>query len=255
MAIRLRGIAAIAIATCAAFTLTACGGTTAPDPNKTYLIASDNAFAPFEFMDASGEYVGVDMDILAAIAADQGFNCTVDNVGFDAAMGMVQAGQADGMIAGMTITDKRKEVYDFSNGYFDDGQILVVAADSSVAKLDDLQGKAVAVKTSTQGATYAESIKDKYGFTLQFYEDSPTMYTAVVNGSNAACFEDRSVVGWAIKENGLALKTVGDVINPGSYGFAVKKGANSELIKMFNDGLKNIKSNGTYDTILAKYGY
>ena len=261
MALRSRGVAAVIVAACAAITMTACSSPGAtngstPDAGKTYTIASDNAFAPFEFLDtATNNYVGVDMDILAAVANDQGFKYEVQNIGFDAAMGAVQAGQADGMIAGMTITDKRKATFDFSDGYFDDGQVLVVPANGSIASLDDLKGVNVAVKTSTQGATYAQSISGQYGFTLQFYEDSPTMYTAVTNGSNGACFEDRSVIGWAIKEQGLALKTVGDVINPGSYGFAVKKGANADLLTMFNKGLANIKANGTYTTILAKYGY
>lgn len=224
--------------------------------SKAYIIYSDNAFAPFEFYDEeTKKYIGVDMDLLAAIAADQKFAYEIKNEGFDASMGAVQSGQADAMIAGMTITDLRKETYDFSEGYFEDGQIMVVAADSDVASPEALSGKVVAVKTSTMGATYAESIAEQYGFTLQYYEDSPTMYTAVINGTNAACFEDFSVVGWAIKTEALELKTVGEIVNPGAYGFAVKKGTNAELIEMFNKGLANIKANGTYDDILAKYGY
>ena len=226
------------------------------DDDKNYTIYSDNAFAPFEYLDtATNQYVGVDIDILAAIAKDQGFTYTLKNEGFDAAMGAVQSGQADGMIAGMTITDKRKETFDFSDGYFEDGQILVAPAGGNVASLDDLKGTVVAAKTSTQGADYAQSVADQYGFTVQFYEDSPTMYTAVMNGTNSACFEDRSVVGWAIKAEGLKLETVGDVINPGSYGFAVKKGSNADLITAFNKGLASIKASGEYETILAKYGY
>ena len=79
------------------------------------------------------------MDILAAVAKDQGFEYEVKNEGFDASMGAVQSGQADGMIAGMTITDERKQTYDFSDGYFEDGQILVVPADSSVTSVADLK--------------------------------------------------------------------------------------------------------------------
>lgn len=223
---------------------------------KTYIIASDNSFAPFEFLDvATNAYTGVDMDLLAAIAADQGFAYEVQNVGFDAAMGAVQAGQADAMIAGMTITEERKETYDFSDGYFEDGQVMVVSQGSEAVTLEALKDTVVAVKTSTQGATYAESVAGEYGFTLQYYEDSPTMYTAVINGTNSACFEDRTVVEWAIKTEALALKTVGDVINPRHYGFAVKKGVNPELIEMFNKGLANIRESGQYDEILAKYGF
>ncbi len=228
----------------------------APVSDKTYVIYSDNAFAPFEYYDTeAGVYVGLDMDLLAAIAEDQGFKYEMHNDGFDASMGAVQSGQADAMIAGMTITEERMLTFDFSEGYFEDGQIMVVPADSSIASPADLAGTTVAAKTSTQGAAYAESIKDEYGFEIQYYEDSPTMYTAVINGTNSACFEDFSVIGYAIQSEGLALQTVGDVVNPGYYGFAVQKGMNPELIEMFNAGLANIKANGTYDQILATYGY
>lgn len=222
---------------------------------KTYIIYSDNSFAPFEYLDeSSNSYIGIDMDILAAIAEDQGFKYEMHNEGFDASMGAVQSGQADAMIAGMTITDERKETYDFAEGYYDDGQILVVKKDSDISSEADLKGKSVAIKISTMGAEYAESIKDKIGFTTSSYEGSPEMYQAVATGTADACFEDRSVVQYAIKNEKLDLKTVGEVINPSQYGFAVKKGTNAELIEMFNKGLANIKANGKYDEILAKYG-
>lgn len=224
--------------------------------DKTYVIYSDNSFAPFEYLDTdTNEYVGVDMDIFAAIAEDQGFKYEMHNEGFDAAMGAVQSGQADGMIAGMTINDKRKESFDFSEGYFEDGQIMVVAADSDIKTVEDLKGKTVAAKTSTMSAELTAAYAEEIGFEVVYYEDSPTMYTAVLNGTNVACFEDRSVIDWAIKSEGLALKTVGDIQNSAYYGFAVQKGTNSELIEMFNKGLSDIKENGKYDEILAKYGY
>lgn len=113
----------------------------------------------------------------------------------------------------------------------------------------------LAAKTSTMSAELTEEYAKEYGFKVTYYEDSPTMYQAVINGTNAACYEDRSVVGWAIKQEGLALKTVGDVENPAFYGFAVKKGENADLIKMFDAGLANIKASGEYDEILNKYGY
>lgn len=229
---------------------------TTQEDSKTYIIYSDNSFAPFEYLDTdTNEYVGVDMDILAAIAEDQGFKYEMHNEGFDASMGAVQSGQADGMIAGMTINDKRKESFDFSDGYFEDGQIMVVAADSDITSVDDLKGKTVAAKTSTMSAELTAAYAEKIGFEVVYYEDSPTMYTAVLNGTNVACFEDRSVIEWAIKSEGLALKTVGDIENPAYYGFAVQKGTNSELIEMFNKGLANIKENGKYEEILEKYGY
>ena len=239
----------------------ACGGSDdAKDPSasgKKYVIYSDNSFAPFEFLDTkTNEYTGVDVDLLAAIAEDQGFTYEIKFEGFDPAMGAVQSGQADAMIAGMTIKPERQENFDFSDGYFEDGSILVVASSNDAIKSEsDLAGKKVAAKVGTTSTAYAESIKDKYGFEITYFEDSPKMYQAVMSGNADACFEDYSVIGWAIKNDSVALRTVGEVVNPGSYGFAVKKGTNADLLKLFNQGLANLKANGKYEEILSKYGY
>lgn len=251
----MKKIFALILAILMVASLAACA-TPAGDTNeaKVYTIVSDNAFAPFESFDSeTGEYVGIDMDIMAAIAEDQGFEYNMMNVGFDPALAKVQAGQADAVIAGMTINDERKEIFDFSEGYFEDGQVMVVAKDSDIASLDDLKGKVVATKNGTMGAEYANANKDEYGYTTKAFEGSNEQYQAIINGNCVACFEDYTVIGDAIK-NGVELKTVGEKINPSFYGFAVKKGTNPELIEMFNAGLANIKENGKYDEILAKYG-
>ena len=72
-----------------------------------YVIASDSSFAPFVFQNSSNEYTGIDMDLIKAIAKDQGFEIEITNPGFDAAISSVQAGQADGIIAGLSVTDAR----------------------------------------------------------------------------------------------------------------------------------------------------
>lgn len=241
----------LALAMCISFV--ACGSTK-QSSEKVYTIVSDNAFAPFESYDKdSGEYVGIDMDILAAIAEDQGIKYNMMNVGFDPALAKVQSGQADAVIAGMTINEDRKLTFDFSDGYFEDGQVMVVAKGSKIASLEDLKGKVVATKNGTMGAEFAENNKEKYGYTTKAFEGSNEQYQAIINGNCDACFEDYTVIGDAIK-NGVKLQTVGEKINPSQYGFAVKKGKNAELIEKFNAGLKNIKENGKYDEILAKYG-
>lgn len=222
--------------------------------SKTYVIYSDNAFAPFEYLDKSSKkYVGVDMDIMEAVAKDQGFKYDMHNEGFDAAMGAVQAGQADGMIAGMTINDERKKTFDFSAPYFDDGQVIVAKKGT---KMSDLKGKTVAVKNGTAGKDYAESVKDKYGYKINYYKDSPSMYQAVKTGVDVACFEDFSVIAYSIKTGEVKLQILNDKpFNIKGYGFAVKKGQNSDLLKKFDAGLKNIKKSGELKKILAKYGY
>ena len=119
---------------------------------------------------------------------------------------------------------------------------------------DDLKGKTVGVKTGTQGATYAESLKDEYGFNITYYEDSPTMYQAVLGGQVVACFEDTPIMASSIKDGDLALQILEDTANEGSpYGFAIFDADNQELLDMFNAGLKDIKDSGEYNKIIAKY--
>lgn len=222
---------------------------------KKWVIASDTVFKPFEYTDASGNFVGIDVDIVEAIAADQGFDYEIKSLGWDAAIAACQAGQADGMIAGASITEERKaNGWLFSDGYYTATQSMTVAADSDITGFDGLKGKDVAVKTGTQGAAYAETLKDEYGFNLVYFEDSPTMYQAVLGGQCIACFEDTPIMQATIKDNGLALKCLEDTANAGGdYGFAIFNADNQELLDMFNKGLANIKANGTYDQILAKY--
>lgn len=223
--------------------------------DKTWVIATDTVFKPFEYTDANGDFVGIDVDILAAIAEDQGFQYELKSLGWDSAIAACQAGQADGMIAGASITQERKDSgWLFSDGYYTATQTMTVPANSDITGFDGLQGKTVAVKTGTQGAAYAESLKDQYGFTIQSFEDSPTMYQAVLGGQCAACFEDTPIMQASIKDGGLALKVLEDTANEGGdYGFAIFNADNQELLDMFNAGLADIKENGKYDEILAKY--
>ena len=230
-------------------------GAATTNSDKTWVIATDTVFKPFEYTDESGNFVGIDVDIVAAIAEDQGFKYELKSLGWDAAIAACQAGQADGMIAGASITDVRKESgWMFSDGYYDSNQTLTVPEDSDIAGFADLSGKNVAVKTGTQGASYAESLKDEYGFTITYFEDSPTMYQAVLGGQCVGCFEDTPIMKASIKDGALALKVLEDTASaPAPYGFAIFSEDSQELLDMFNKGLADIKANGKYDEILAKY--
>lgn len=222
---------------------------------KTWVIASDTVFKPFEYTDESGNFVGIDVDIVNAIAEDQGFQCEIKSLGWDAAVAACQAGQADGLIAGASITDERKESgWIFSDGYYQATQTMTVAKDSDIKGFADLKGKDVAVKTGTKGAAYAESLKEEHGFNIVYFEDSPTMYQAVLGGQAVACFEDTPIMASSIKDGDLALQILEDTANEGApYGFAIFNADNQELLDMFNAGLANIKENGKYDEIIAKY--
>ncbi len=226
---------------------------TASADGETYVIATDTTFAPFEFQDAQGNFVGIDMDLIREIAKDQGFNVTIKPLGFDAALQAVQANQADGVIAGMSITDARKKVFDFSDPYFESGvQMAVLKDDDEIKSYADLKGKKVAVKNGTEGAEFAESIKGKYGFDVVSFADSASMFEEVKTGNSVAVFEDYPVLAYGIQQ-GNGFKTVTPKEQGSSYGFAVNKGQNPELLAKFNTGLKNLKDAGRYDEIIESY--
>ncbi|MDT7760358.1 MAG: glutamine transport system substrate-binding protein glnP, partial [Mycobacterium sp.] len=211
-----------------------------------YVIATDTTFAPFEFQDAQGKFVGIDMDLIRDVGKDQGFTVDIKPLGFDAALQAVQANQVDGVIAGMSITDKRKQVFDFSDPYFESGvQMAVLATNNDVKSYEDLKGKRVAVKNGTEGATFADSIKDKYGFTTVSFTDSSSMYDEVKTGNSVAVFDDYPVLAYGITQ-GNGLKTVTPKEKGSSYGFAVNKGKNAELLTKFNAGLKHLRETGRY---------
>lgn len=222
---------------------------------KKWIVATDTVFKPFEYTNENNEFVGIDVDILAAIAADQGFTYELQSLGWDAAVAAVQAGQADGLIAGATIKQERIDAgWIFSDGYYDATQTFVVAAGSDVDTFEELKGKNVAVKNGTAGADFANSLKDKYGFTVSVFEDSPTMYQDVILGNSVACVEDTPIMASSIKEGGLALQIPEGMESEGApYGFAIMNAEDQELLDMFNAGLANIKANGTYDEIIDKY--
>ena len=222
---------------------------------KHYTIATDTVFKPFEYTDANGEFVGIDVELLAAIAEDQGFTYDLNSLGWDSSIAACQAKQADGMIAGASITEERKKSgWIFSDGYYNATQSMTVQNGSDIQGFADLDGKTVGVKTGTQGAAYAESLKDEYGFSITYFEDSPTMYQAVAGGQVVACFEDTPIMASSIQEGGLDLRIVEGSENEGApYGFAVFNEEGQELIDLFNAGLANIVENGTYEEIIAKY--
>lgn len=229
--------------------------TASDSEGKVWVIGTDTSFKPFEYTDDNGEFVGIDMDILAAVAQDQGFEYEVQVLGWDASIAACQAGQADGMIAGASITEERKESgWIFSDGYYDADQSMAVKGDSDITGFADLEGKQVAVKTGTMSASYAEGLAEEYNFTVTYFEDSPTMYQAVVGGQVAAVFDDTPIMASNIKDTGIDMKIVeGTGNDPAAYGLAIFNADNQELVDMFNAGLKNIKDNGTYDEIIAKY--
>ncbi|GGI64623.1 amino acid ABC transporter substrate-binding protein/permease [Enterococcus alcedinis] len=220
---------------------------------KSYTIASDSAFAPFEFQNSENQYVGIDVDLLKRAAELQGFTLKFNHIGFSGAVQAVESNQADAMIAGMTITEERKKVFDFSDAYFDSGiQLAVKKGNTTIQSYEDLSGKKVGAKVGTESADYLEANKEKYGYTVKYFDAADQLYDAVRVGAIDALMDDYPVIGYAIAQ-GQELSTPLERISGGQYGFAVKKGQNPELLEMFNEALKEMKRSGEYEKVLGTY--
>lgn len=219
---------------------------------SNYKIVMDSSFAPFEYQNDAGQYVGIDVELIKAIAEQQGFTVTLSNPGFDAALNAVQAGQADAVIAGMSITDARKEIFDFSDAYYTSNILLAVKTGSPYASYADLKGKTVGAKNGTSSYAFLDENAATYGYTLKAFDEASTMYDSLNSGSIDALMDDEAVLRYAIQQ-GREFDTPIPGEPSGEYGFAVNKGSNPELIEMFNNGLAALVASGKYDEIVQKY--
>lgn len=241
--------AVLVVMVCMTLVLTGCGSET-----KEYLIVTDNNYEPFEYFNSENKITGIDVEILKAVAEDQDIKYTLDPIEFNAAMAAVETEQADGIIAGVGITEERKEKMDFSDAYFDSTVCAAVRKNNTAASLDSLRGGIAVALQGTQSASWAESIKNEYGLKLKYYTESDKMFDALESGKADVCFEDYPVMAFRISKDRkfkIIAEKADEYANP--YAFAVKKGENSELLEKFNAGLKNIKENGKYDEIITKY--
>ncbi|WGH86181.1 ABC transporter substrate-binding protein/permease [Auritidibacter ignavus] len=222
------------------------------DAGELYVIGTDTTFAPFEFRDPSGELVGIDIDIMTAIAENQGFQVEFRSMGFNAALQALSSNQVDGVIAGMGITDERQEVYDFSDPYFT-GELTIAANEGSgITGWEDLEGETVAVKTGSLSEEWAQEMQEDYDFELNSLDQTTSLVESVKAGHDAALVDDLPIIAYGIQQ-GSGLELVSDPEPAGDYGFAVNKGENQELLTMFNEGLQEIQASGEYDEILDRY--
>lgn len=220
---------------------------------KTYTVGTDTTFAPFEFENDKGDFTGIDIQLMNTAADMMGFKVNWKVLGFSAAVTALEASQVNAVIAGMSITDERKEKYNFSESYYDCAVAVAVANNSKYNSLDSLKGQTVVCKTGTTGSQYAEKLEKKYNLKLKYVDESSVMYQYVTSGQAAACFEDYPIIQYEISRGSIACK----VINQSDYsyptGVAVLKGKSPELIAAFNVAFERMKEDGSYNKILNTY--
>ena len=221
---------------------------------QTYIIATDTTFAPFEFRDSSGELVGIDMDLMRAIAEKQGFEVEFRSLGFNAALQALTSNQADGVIAGMSITEERQEVYDFSDPYFTGTMTLAVndGDEGEIGDWSDLDGKTLVVKTGSMSEDVARERQEEYGYEITALDQTTPLVESVKSGNADALMDDYPVIAYGVQQ-GSGLVTVGEQVEAGDYGFAVNKDRNPELLAAFNQGLAELQESGEYQEIMDRY--
>jgi len=227
----------------------------APAPAvKVYTVGTDAAYAPFESQNEKGEIVGFDIEVVQAIAAKGGFEVKFVNTPWEGIFNALAQGDRDLLVSAITITDERRQTMDFSDPYFDAAQLIAVKESSKVTKFADLKKLKVGVQTGTTGDEAVTKLLGKTNTNIKRFESTPLALKELEAGGVDAVVADNGVVIHYVANNpGGKFKTVSDKeFVPEQYGIAVKKG-NAELLGKLNDGLKAIKSDGTYDKIYAKY--
>ena len=219
----------------------------------TYIVGTEAQFPPFEIVDSRGNVIGFDVDLMNAIAEDQGFKVKYLDQDFAGLIPALQTGNVDIIASGMTITDEREEQVDFSEPYINAGLALaVLTGNEDIKSVDDLKGKTVAVQTGSTGFMKAEELQ-KAGIIAEI-KDFPHVNEAIEElkiGGADAMINDLPVTEAFIAAQPDVIKIVGEPLNSEAYGFAVRTG-NTELLTKINAGLENVKASGKYDELLTK---
>ena len=268
-----RSFLAAAGLTAAALALTACGGSASSTASSTassaaasseaasssaaelatveagkLTMATNAAFPPYEMTTDTGAFEGIDIDTAQASAEKLGLELQIDDMDFDAALLSVQQGKADIVMAGVTVTDERKAVMDFSDSYATGIQSIIVPEGSDIATPDDLAGKKIGTQRGTTGYIYCS---DDFGDeNVVAYDDGLTAVQALNNGQVDAVVIDNAPAKEFIAAN------PGLVILDTSYAeedYAIGMAKGSALEDAINATLEELKADGTLQSIVDKY--
>ena len=193
---------------------------------------------------------GFDIDIIKAIAKAEGFDVKLVNTPWEGIFATLNTGDRDIIISGITITDKRKQMVDFSAPYFPAEQSIVVAQDSQVDSLAALKNEKVGVVNSSTGDIVVSEVLGKNSTAIKRFDNTPLMLQELFEDGVSAAVGDVGVVKYYIKQHPeKQFKLVPDAKFERQYfGIAVAKG-NSELLGKINAGLQKIVADGTYAKI------
>jgi len=214
------------------------------------VVGTSADYKPFEYIDQDGKIVGFDVEIMKAVGKELGLKVEFVDTAFDGLIPSLKSKKYDVVVSAMTITEKREKAVDFTQPYFNAGQVIAVMDnDDSIKSPEDLTGKVVGVQLGTTGdlkASEMENLKE-----IKRYEKMTQAYIELKNGRIDAVVNDLPVTAAYIMEN-PDVKIVGKPFTDENYGIAVREG-DDKLEKEINGAITKLKENGTYDEIYNKW--
>lgn len=220
------------------------------------LTMSTNAsFPPYEMVADDGSFEGIDIEVAGAIAEKLGLELQVDDMGFDAALQAAQTGKSDMVMAGVTVTEERQAVMDFSNSYANGVQVVIVKEDSPIQTVDDLaNANMIGCQMGTTGYIYCSDTPENGGFGEDHvtpYDDGAAAVQALMNGQIDAVVIDNMPAQEYVAAN-PGLKILDGEFTNEDYAIGVAKG-NTALLDAINGALEELTADGTIQSIVDKY--
>lgn len=217
-------------------------------------MSTNAAFPPYEMTTDSGDFEGIDVEIAGAIADKLGLELQIDDMDFDAALLAVQQGKSDMVMAGVTVTEDRLAVMNFTDSYANGIQSVIVPEDSDIASIDDMEGKLIGTQAGTTGYIYCSDTPENGGFgeeNVIAYDNGMTAVQALMNGQVDCVVIDNAPAQEFVKAN-PGLKILDTEYANEDYAIGVNKD-NTALLDAINGALADLKADGTIDSIISKY--
>ena len=221
---------------------------------ETYVVGSGGTYRPFEYENSQKQLEGFDIDIIKAIAQAEDFNIKLINTPWEGIFATLSSGDRDIIISGITITDKRQQMVDFSAPYFPAEQAIVVGEESPITDLASLKQRNVGVVNSSTGDIVVSDVLGKNNTAIKRFDNTPLLLQELSEQGIDAAVGDVGVIKFYIKTNpSKKFKLIYDnKFDKQYFGIAVAKG-NTELQQKINSGLNKIVADGTYAKLYEKW--
>lgn len=212
-------------------------------------MSTNAAFPPYEMTTDTGDLEGIDIEVAGAIAEKLGLELQVDDMDFDAALLAAQQGKSDIVMAGVSVTEERQQVMEFSDTYATGVQVIIVKEGSDIKSVDDLADKMIGTQRGTTGNLYCT---DDYGEDhITAYDNGLTAVQALNNDQVDCVVIDKEPAKAFVEANpGLVILDTEYVSE--DYAIGMAKG-NTALLEAVNKALAELQADGTVDAIVAKY--